>query len=70
MARREAPAFSRGNAALKNNGCATWRAIPLIFLRGKARNYRDYGVPGAAKNTGDDAWPGACRASPGALRWL
>ena len=31
MARREAPAFSRGNAARQNNGCATWRAIPLIF---------------------------------------
>jgi len=31
MARREAPAFSRGSAALKNNGCATWRAIPLAF---------------------------------------
>jgi hypothetical protein len=31
MARREAPAFSRGNAARQNNGCATWRAIPLYF---------------------------------------
>src|SRR5215831_20740039 len=30
MARREAPVLSRGSAATKNNGCATWRAIPLV----------------------------------------
>jgi hypothetical protein len=52
MARREAPAFSRGNAARQNNGCATWRAIPLYF-RGVRK--RDDGVPGAAKNTGGEA---------------
>ena len=37
MARREAPAFSRGDAASKNNGCATWRAISLVFARDKGR---------------------------------
>ena len=35
MARREAPAFSRGNAAQTNNGCATWRAISLAVAREK-----------------------------------
>jgi hypothetical protein len=51
MARREAPAFSRGNAARQNNGCATWRAIPLYF-EGDGKT----GLPGAStKNTGDDA---------------
>ena len=51
MARREAPAFSRGNAARQNNGCATWRAIPLYF-----RGVRKTGLPGAStKNTGDAA---------------
>ena len=34
MARREAPVLSRGSAATKNNGCATWRAIPLAFGEG------------------------------------
>ena len=40
MARREAPAFSRGNAARQNNGCATWRAIPLYFQRGPEEGRR------------------------------
>ena len=34
---------------------------PLIFSRGTKR---DYGLPGAAKNTGDSACLGASRASP------
>ena len=38
VARREAPAFSRGNAALKNKGCATWRAIPLALARGQEKD--------------------------------
>ena len=54
MARREAPAFSRGNAARQNNGCATWRAIPLAFGEGKEKT----GLPGAStKNTGDAVRP-------------
>ena len=55
MARREAPVLSRGSAATKNNGCATWRAIPLV-CRG-VREEKETGLPGAStKNTGDDAW--------------
>jgi len=53
MARREAPALSRGSAATTNNGCATWRAIPLVWRGAR----EDDGVPGAANNTGDDACP-------------
>ncbi len=46
------PCSREGVRYLKNNGCATWRAIPLNW-RGRRR--RDYGVPGAAKNTGAGA---------------
>ena len=54
VARREAlPRSREGARVLIDEGCATWRAIPLVMSRGKGR---DYGVPGAAKNTGDVAW--------------
>lgn len=44
---------SERDAASKNNGCATWRAIPLALCEGQ----RETGLPGAStKNTGDDAW--------------
>ncbi len=59
MARREAPAFSRGNAAQTNNGCATWRAISLALGEGKGRRPRSGGesdgAPGAAKKQGGGA---------------
>ena len=59
MARREAPAFSRGNAAQKNNGCATWRAISLALGRGKRKKAplrgESDGAPGAAKKQGGGA---------------
>ncbi len=42
------------------NGCASRRSIPLCFAEGHkqcpAQAGRSYGVPGAAKNTGDGAW--------------
>ena len=53
MARREAPrGFERNHGHDKNNGCATWRAIPLALARGARK---DYGVPGAAKKQGGGA---------------
>ena len=39
--------------------CAAWRSTPSALPEGKRRpreRGRDYGVPGAAKNTGDDVW--------------
>jgi len=53
MARHEAPASREGARHRTNNGCATWRAISLAF----AWDERSDGVPGARKNTGDDARP-------------
>src|SRR5262249_29480051 len=56
MARREAPVLSRGGTATKNNGCATWRAIPLV-CRGVRGERKETGLPGAStNNTGDGAW--------------
>ncbi len=51
MARRKAPHLVKARCALKE-GCAGRRAVPLAFMRGKKR---EYGVPRAAKNRGDDA---------------
>src|SRR5262249_6980866 len=45
MARREAPVLSRGSTATKNNGCATWRAIPLV-CRGVREKRRRRAYPG------------------------
>src|SRR5215472_6057227 len=45
MARREAPVLSRGSAATKNNGCATWRAIPLV-CRGVEKREERRAYPG------------------------
>jgi hypothetical protein len=64
MARREAPAFPKGCAASKDNGRAAWRAISLDSFGGGEGNT---GVPGAAKNTGDDA---CARCSVGDSSWL
>jgi len=52
MERREAPAFSKRE---RGYGRLVRRSVlhPLGFSEGRKR---DYGVPGAAKNTGDDAW--------------
>ena len=39
-------------------GCAARRSVPSLYARGKRKAPqagKDYGVPGAAKNTGDDA---------------
>ena len=49
MERHRAPAFSKEGAALKDNGCATWRSIPLTVVREREG---DYGVPGADKEHG------------------
>jgi hypothetical protein len=56
MARREAPrGFERDHGHDKNNGCATWRAIPLAWARGE-KERRTTGLPGASpKNTGGGA---------------
>ncbi len=51
MARHEAPAFSRGNAASNEQWLRHLaRHLPLL-----PRDKRDDGGPGAEKNTGDDA---------------
>src|SRR5664279_3088681 len=47
--RRRAPATVRAH----KDGCAGRRATPSALCRGPKG---DDGVPGAAKNTGDDAW--------------
>src|SRR5437867_1254886 len=52
MARREAPVLSRGSAATKNNGCATWRAIPLSLERGVRKREEDGPTRGLAKQYG------------------
>ena len=59
MERREAPvSFKRGHGKTED-WCAAWRSIPLGISEGwKAcprEGGEDYGLPGAAKNTGDDA---------------
>ena len=56
VARREAPrGFERDHGHDKNNGCATWRAIPLALSEGK-KERRTTGLPGASpKNTGGGA---------------
>jgi len=47
MARREAPrVFEREHGHTKNNGCAPWRAIPLIF---EGRQWEDVPTRGLAK---------------------
>ena len=53
MARREAPRISERECGhIKNNGCATWRAIPSSLRGNKGKT----GLPGASpNNTGDDA---------------
>ena len=51
VARRAAPRISERECGhIKKNGCAPWRAIPLIFW-----GEEDDGVPGAAKKQGDSA---------------
>src|SRR6266700_1378298 len=46
------PRSREGTRHTKNNGCATWRAIPLAV----ARDTRKTGLPGAStKNTGGGA---------------
>ena len=52
-----APRFREGLRAHNYNGCAPWRAIPLIF---EGRNEEDYGVPGAAKKQGGGALAHGC----------
>ena len=49
MARREAPrVLEREHGHDKNNGCATWRAIPLSFKRGARKRQKETGLPGAS----------------------
>ena len=55
MARREAPVLSRGSTALKEQWLRHLARHPLSYWRGTKK--RDYGVPGAAKNTGAAARP-------------
>ena len=61
MERREAPAPSKGGAARRKDWCAIRRSIPSAYVEGKkkgpAKAGKGYGVPGAAKNTGDAARP-------------
>ena len=45
MERREAPAFSKGNAALKDNGRAARRSIPLAFFAGDGKGKTAYPAP-------------------------
>ncbi len=54
MARREAPVLSRGSTALNEQWLRHLARHPPQ-LEGTRRT--DYGVPGAAKNTGADARP-------------
>src|SRR5664279_3220842 len=57
--RREAPASFKRGCGETEDWCAAWRSTPSI-LRGARRRPRltgrEDGLPGAAKNTGDDAW--------------
>ena len=55
VARRAAPRISERECGhIKNNGCAPWRAIPLVFA-GREEGTKT-GLPGASpNNTGDDA---------------
>jgi hypothetical protein len=59
MERREAPALSKRECGKTEDWCAARCSIPSGFSRGDKRlapaKAGDYGVPGAAKNTGDDA---------------
>jgi hypothetical protein len=45
MERREAPAFSKGNAALKDNGRAARRSIPLAYFAGDGKGKTAYPAP-------------------------
>ena len=50
--------------------CAAWRSTPSLFegnKKGPVQRGWNYGVPGAAKNTGDDAWLVAPKRSEGGL---
>ena len=76
MERREAPAsFTRG-CGKTEDWCATRRSIPSALCREEMKA-RDDGLPGAAKNTGDDArlrqtartLPGSPNAHSSALRF-
>ena len=64
MERRVASAPAQGAPTppgVRTDGCATRRSIPLAFrggaVRVPAQRGWKYGVPGAAKNTGDHACP-------------
>jgi len=52
MARREAPAFLERERGTQEQWLRHLARHPLAFAGGKKS---DHGVPGAAKNTGDDA---------------
>ncbi len=54
MERREAPAFSQGDAAHRNDGCAAWRSIPLACREGK----KEDGAARAANNRAGGALAG------------
>jgi hypothetical protein len=59
LERREAPAFSKGNAARRKDPVRRSVLHPLGFSEGRKR---EDGVPGAAKNTGALARPFGIRA--------
>ena len=52
MERREAPALSKRECGKTEDWCAARCSIPSAFAEERKR---EDGVPGAAKNTGDDA---------------
>jgi hypothetical protein len=53
MARREAPrGFERDHGHDKNNGCATWRAIPLALSEGCEGETEDEPTRGLDKEYG------------------
>jgi hypothetical protein len=60
MERRKAPAFSMRERGKTEDWVRRSALHPLGFFRGERRRPRewgrDYGVPGAAKNTGAGAW--------------
>jgi hypothetical protein len=51
MARRKAPHLPKGKVRYLTTDAPSRRAIPSLF----ARDEMEYGVPGAAKNTGGEA---------------
>ncbi len=68
MERREAPAFSQRGRGKTGGWCAAWRSIPSGVAPEGAKE--EDGLPGAAKNTGDEFALARAGQARRARRWL